>query len=162
MITKMKELKTKKTGKIFKTVICTIAMVAATSACTSQKSNSEAQQAETIATDSDSLALNLAATAGTYEGTIPSADGPGQKVVLTINADSTYSWSTDAIGKEKFHDEASGVYNVLPGNVLMLIRPSSNEHTFYKVKDTKSIIMTDSLGNEPDRATAKFYVLTKK
>ena len=43
-----------------------------------------------------------------------------------------------------------------------LLRPSSGEHSFYKVKDSKSIVMTDSLGNEPEGETAKLYVLTKK
>lgn len=50
----------------------------------------------------------------------------------------------------------------LDGNVMMLVRPSSGEHSFYKVKDSKSIVMTDSLGNEPEGETAKLYVLTKK
>ena len=59
-------------------------------------------------------------------------------------------------------DEASGVLQVLDGNVMMLVRPSSGEHSFYKVKDSKSIVMTDSLGNEPEGETAKLYVLTKK
>jgi len=54
------------------------------------------------------------------------------------------------------------VLQVLDGNVMMLVRPSSGEHTFYKVKDSKSIVMTDSLGNEPEGETAKLYVLTKK
>ena len=44
----------------------------------------------------------------------------------------------------------------------MLVRPSSGEHTFYKVKDANSLIMTDSLGTEPEGAMAKHYVLTKK
>lgn len=44
----------------------------------------------------------------------------------------------------------------------MLVRPSSGEHTFYKVKDNSSVIMTDSLGNEPEGEMAKLYVLTKK
>ena len=60
------------------------------------------------------------------------------------------------------HDEASGVIQVLDGNVLMLTRPSSGEHTFCKVKDAGSIILTDSLGNEPESGMAQMYVLTRK
>lgn len=60
------------------------------------------------------------------------------------------------------HDEASGTFQVLDNNVLMLVRPSSGEHTFYKVKDANSIVLTDSVGNEPEGETAKFYVLKKK
>ena len=44
----------------------------------------------------------------------------------------------------------------------LLVRPSSGEHTFYKVKDANSIILTDSVGNEAEGETAKFYVLKKK
>ncbi len=112
--------------------------------------------------DSVSADVDLAAVAGTYEGTLPAADCPGIKTVLTINADSTYQLQQDYIDRKDGHDEASGVLQVLDGNVMMLVRPSSGEHTFYKVKDDKSIVMTDSLGNEPEGETAKLYVLTKK
>lgn len=106
--------------------------------------------------------IDLASVAGTYEGTLPAADCPGIKTVLTINADKTYELKQDYIDRKDGHDEASGVLELLDGNVLMLVRPSSGEHTFYKVKDDKSIIMTDSLGNEPEDDMAKLYVLTKK
>ena len=43
----------------------------------------------------------------------------------------------------------------------MLVRPYSGEHTFYKVKDANFIILIDSVGNEPEGETAKFYVLKK-
>ena len=112
--------------------------------------------------DSVSADVALAAVAGTYEGTLPAADCPGIKTVLTINADSTYQLQQDYIDRKDGHDEASGVLQVLDGNVMMLVRPSSGEHSFYKVKDSKSIVMTDSLGNEPEGETAKLYVLTKK
>ena len=44
----------------------------------------------------------------------------------------------------------------------MLVRPSSGEHTYYKVKDAQSLVMTDSLGNEPEGEMAPLYVLKKK
>ena len=44
----------------------------------------------------------------------------------------------------------------------MLVRSSSGEHTFYKVKDANNVVLTDSLGNEPKGETAKLYVLKKK
>ena len=53
-------------------------------------------------------------------------------------------------------------FQVLDGNILMLVLPSSGEHTFYKVKDANSIVMTDSVGNEPEGETAKHYVLKKE
>lgn len=95
---------------------------------------------------------------GTYYGVLPS----DVKTTLTLNADSTYQLEQDYVDQKDGHDEASGVFKVLDGNVLMLVRPSSGEHTFYKVKDANSIVMTDSVGNEPEGETAKFYVLKKK
>ena len=106
--------------------------------------------------------MDLASIAGTYEGKFPAADGPGIKTVLTIKADSTYQLEQDYVDQKDGHDEASGVFKVLDVNVLMLVRPSSGEHTFYKVKYANSIVMTDSVGNEPEGETAKFYVLKKK
>ncbi len=110
----------------------------------------------------EKAAVDLAAVAGTYEGTLPAADCPGIKTVLTINADSTYQLQQDYIDRKDGHDEASGVLQVLDGGVLMLVRPSSGDHTFYKVKDAQSIMMTDSLGNEAEGEMAKLYVLNKK
>ena len=72
------------------------------------------------------------------------------------------SLKQDYIDRPDGHDEASGVFQVLDGGVLMLVRPSSGDHTFYKVKDATSIVMTDSLGNEPEGEMAKLYVLKVK
>nr|WP_294815589.1 hypothetical protein [Prevotella sp.] len=51
---------------------------------------------------------------------------------------------------------------MLDYNILMLVHSSSGEHTFYKFKDANSIVMTDSVGNEPEGETARFYVLKKR
>lgn len=97
---------------------------------------------------------------GTYRGTLPAADCPGIKTVLTIKADSTYSLSSDYIDRPNGHSEESGVYHK-NGNVIELVTPSSGEKTYYKVKDANSIIMTDSAGTEPQGETVKLYILTK-
>lgn len=132
-------------------------------ACNGKKTAQDETKNDSVSVaDSVSADFDLTAVAGTYEGTLPAADCPGIKTVLTINADSTYQLQQDYIDRKDGHDEASGVLQVLDGNVMMLVRPSSGEHSFYKVKDSKSIVMTDSLGNEPEGETAKLYVLTKK
>lgn len=141
------------------------AAVALTTSCNGKKTASaDADHDSTSVADTTVAGENvdLTTVAGTYEGTLPAADCPGIKTVLTINADSTYELKQDYIERKDGHDEASGVLQVLNGNVLMLVRPSSGEHTFYKVKDSKSIVMTDSLGNEAEGEMAKLYVLTKK
>ena len=133
--------------------------------CNGKTNGNETGKDSLSAVENDSLAADgvaIESLVGTYEGTLPAADCPGIKTVLTLNADSTYQYSADYLERKDGHDEASGVLQVLDGNVLMLVRPSSGEHTFYKVKDNSSVIMTDSLGNEPEGETAKLYVLTKK
>lgn len=142
-------------------LILAVAALVATASCTDKKASANVED-----NDSTSVAvvvneIDLANVAGTYEGTLPAADCPGIKMVLTINADSTYQMTQDYMDRKDGHDEVSGVFDVLDGNVLMLVRPSSGEHTFYKVKDGNSIVLTDSLGNEAEGESAELYVLKK-
>lgn len=53
------------------------------------------------------------------------------KTVLTINADRTYLLKQDYIDKKDGYDEANGIFKVLDGKVLMLVRLSTCEQTFY-------------------------------
>ena len=149
-----------------KLIVLAMSALAILASCTGKKTtpnaadNDSANVVDTTASDKDNV--DLASVAGTYEGTLPAADCPGIKTVLTINADSTYLLKQDYIDKKDGHDEASGIFKVLDGKVLMLVRPSTGEQTFYKVKDATSIIMTDSMGVEPEGETARLYVLKKK
>ena len=149
-----------------KLIVLTVGALAVLYSCTEKKTTANATDkdstsvVDTNATDDNYV--DLATVSGTYEGTLPAADCPGIKTVLTIKADSTYQLQQDYIDKKNGHDEASGVFKVLDGKRLMLVRPSSGEQTYYKVKDNNSIVMTDSLGVEPEGETAKLYVLKKK
>lgn len=149
-----------------KLIVLTVGALAVLSSCTEKKTTANATDKDSTsvvdATATDDNYVDLAAVSGTYEGTLPAADCPGIKTVLTIKADSTYQLQQDYIDKKNGHDEASGVFKVLDGKRLMLVRPSSGEQTYYKVKDNNSIVMTDSLGVEPEGETAKLYVLKKK
>lgn len=44
----------------------------------------------------------------------------------------------------------------------MLVRPSSGDNIFYKVRDGNRIVLIDSFGNEPEGETARFYVLKRE
>ena len=149
-----------------KLIVLTVGALAVLSSCTEKKTTANATDKDSTSvvdtTATDDNYVDLAAVSGTYEGTLPAADCPGIKTVLTIKADSTYQLQQDYIDKKNGHDEASGVFKVLDGKLLMLVRPSSGEQTYYKVKDNNSIVMTDSLGVEPEGETAKLYVLKKK
>ena len=96
--------------------------------------------------------------AGTYNGVLP----PNVETTLTLNADGTYLLIQAYKEKQNEREKLRGTFQVLDNNFLMLVRPSSGEHTFYKVKDDNNIVMTDSVGNEPEGETARFYVLKKR
>ena len=101
---------------------------------------------------------SLDSIAGTYNGVLP----PNVETTLTLNADGTYLLIQAYKEKQNEREKLRGTFQVLDNNVLMLVRPSSGEHTFYKVKDDNNIVMTDSVGNEPEGETARFYVLKKR
>ena len=52
--------------------------------------------------------------------------------------------------KEKLNEQekSRGTFQVLDGNILMLVLPLNSELVFYKVSDANSIALTDSLGND--------------
>lgn len=140
-----------------------VAAVALMASCGDKKTAQNEANADSISVaDTTMSALDLTAVAGTYEGTLPAADCPGFKTVITINADSTYQMQQDAIDRKDGHDEASGILEVKDDNLLVLVRPSSGDRTYIKVKDGDSIVLTDSVGNEPEGEIAKLYVLTRK
>lgn len=140
-----------------------VAFSALSFSCDSKKTAAATEGDDsTMVSDSTMAELNLADYVGTYEGTLPAADAGGFDVVLTLEADSTYTWTSDVPDEKDSHDEASGVFKILPGNVFMLVRPSTGEKSYYKVKAADQLIMTDSLGNEPEGEMNKLYILTKK
>lgn len=140
-----------------------VAAVALMASCGDKKTAQNEANADSISVaDTTMSALDLTAVAGTYEGTLPAADCPGFKTVITINADSTYQMQQDAIDRKDGHDEASGILEIKDDNLLVLVRPSSGDRTYIKVKDADSIVLTDSVGNEPEGEIAKLYVLTRK
>ncbi len=140
-----------------KKLISAMALVVAllSTACSGGGNTAPAPR-ETAATPTDT------AYCGTYQGTLPAADCPGIKTVLTIAADSTYTLSSQYIDRQAQPVVTSGVYHLKQGGKLIeLVTPSSGEKTYYKIKDAKSIVMTDSAGIEPQGPTAKFYVLKR-
>ncbi len=95
---------------------------------------------------------------GTYYGVLPS----DVETTLTLNADGTYLLTQTFKEKQNDQERLSGTFQVLDGNILMLVHPSSGDNIFYKVKNYSSIILIDSSKNEPKRKEAKHFVLRKK
>ena len=101
---------------------------------------------------------SLDSVAGTYNGVLP----PNVETTLTLNADGTYLLIQAYKEKQNEREKLRGTFQVLDNNVLMLVRPSSGDNIFYKVRDGNCIIQIDSVGNEPEGETARFYVLKKR
>ena len=101
---------------------------------------------------------SLDSMAGTYNGVLP----PNVETTLTLNADGTYLLIRPFKEKQNERKKLRGTFQVLNGNIMMLVHPSSGDNIFYKVMEDNSIIMTDSFGNEPEGETARFYVLKKR
>ena len=96
--------------------------------------------------------------AGTYNGVLP----PNVETTLTLNASGTYFLARTFKEKQNKQEKLRGTFQVLDYNILMLVHPSSGEHTFYKVKDANHIVMIDSFGNEPQKEDKKNYIHEKK
>ena len=62
--------------------------------------------------------------------------------------------------KQNEREKLRGTFQVLEGNILMLVHPLSGDNKFYKVRDANSIILIDSFGNEPKEK--KHHILKKK
>ena len=101
---------------------------------------------------------SLDSIAGTYNGVLP----PNVETTLTLNADGTYLLIQSYNEKQNEQERLKGSFQVLDGNVLMLVLPSSRDNIFYKVREDKSVVLLDSFGNESKNEDRKNYTLRKK
>ena len=95
--------------------------------------------------------IDLDSIAGTYCGVLP----PNVKTTLTLNADGTYLLIQVFKEKQNEQEKLRGTFQMLDGNILMLVHPLSGDNIFYKVKDDNCIILIDSFGNEPEKKLGK-------
>ena len=102
--------------------------------------------------------VSLDSIAGIYNGVLPHI----VETTLTLNADGTYLLIRTFKEKQNEQEKLRGTFQVLDGNILMLVHPSSGDNIFYKVRDGNCIILIDSFGNEPQKEVRKNYILKKK
>ena len=95
---------------------------------------------------------------GTYYGVLSS----DVETTLTLNADGTYLLIQTFKEKQNEQEKLKGSFQVLDGNILMLVHPSSGDNIFYKVRDGNHIILIDSFCNEPQIEERKNYILSKE
>ena len=101
---------------------------------------------------------SLDSVAGTYCGVLP----PNVETTLTLNADGTYLLIQAYNEKQNEQEKLRGTFQVLDGNILMLVHPSSGDNKFYKVRDVNHIVLIDLFGNEPKKENRDNYALIKK
>ena len=102
--------------------------------------------------------VSLDSITGTYYGMLPS----NVETTLTLNADGTYLLIQTFKEKQNEQERLKGSFQVLDGNILMLVHPASGDNIFYKVMEDNSIIFIDSFGNEPKKVVRKNYILKKR
>ena len=102
--------------------------------------------------------VSLDSVAGTYCGMLP----PNVETTLTLNADGTYLLIRAFKEKQNEQEKLRGTFQVLDGNILMLVHPSSGDNKFYKVRDANHIVLIDSFGNEPQKEDRKNHILKKR
>lgn len=102
--------------------------------------------------------VSFDSVAGTYCGILPS----NVETTLTLNADGTYLLIQTFKEKQNEQERLKGSFQVLDGNILMLVHPLSGDNIFYKVRENKSVILLDSFGNEPQNVDKKNYTLKMK
>ena len=102
--------------------------------------------------------VSLDSVAGTYCGMLPH----NVETTLTLNADGTYLLIQAYNEKQNEQEKLRGTFQVLDGNILMLVHPSSGDNKFYKVRDANHIVLIDLFGNEPQKEDKKNYILKMK
>ena len=102
--------------------------------------------------------VSLDSITGTYCGVLPS----DIETTLTLNADGTYLLIRTFKEKQNEQERLRGTFQVLDGNILMLVHPASGDNIFYKVRDVNHIILIDSFCNEPQKEVRENYILKKK
>ena len=102
--------------------------------------------------------VSLDSVVGTYCGVLP----PDVETTLTLNADGTYLLIQAYKEKQNEREKLRGTFQVLDGNILMLVHPSSGDNKFYKVRNANHIVLIDSFGNEPQKEDKKNYILKRK
>ena len=74
--------------------------------------------------------IDLDSIAGTYCVVLP----PNVETTLTLNADGTYLLIRTFKEEQKEQEKLRGTFQVLDGNILMLVHPSSGAETIYFIR----------------------------
>ena len=76
---------------------------------------------------------------GSYEGVIPAASGPGIKIILTLNSDSTYKMTTDYIDAREAKYTKIGKYEI--NNNIITIEGEEGANYYFKIKNNGLMVL---------------------
>ncbi len=97
--------------------------------------------------------------AGTYETTLPCADCPGIKSIITLNDDETFAISNEYLERSTINKDSGKFMWHDNGSVVHL----SSEETNIKLKvGENKLIQLDTDGNEIEGELADMYVYKKQ
>lgn len=97
---------------------------------------------------------------GTYAGTLPCwKDCEGIKTEITVNADSTYTLSSQALGQEKEPRIFKGKYSLQTSKNIITL-DAEGDHLKFLVQDN-SLKKLDKFGDAEQGAPQEKYVLEK-
>lgn len=96
---------------------------------------------------------------GTYEATVPCADCPGIKTILTLNKDRTFTISEEYLERKSKNEDKGNFEWDLAGRVVTLKGKNSNYK--YKVGEN-TITQLDTSGKPIDGPNKDSYVFKKK
>lgn len=139
-------------------LVLSVALAATLSNCTNkQKQAEQTTEPEVVIVEDETPAY-----VGVYEGTLPCADCPGIKTVLTINADSTYRLTSEYLEKEDGFFEQQATYSLIHnGEVIEFFTPSTGEKFYYRILDG-ALAVSDEKGTVNEGEHAADYILQKK
>ena len=99
--------------------------------------------------------LGNRASLDSITGTYCSVLLPNVETTLTLNADGTYLL-VRTFKEKQIEQKIRGISQVLDGNILILVHPSSDDNILYKVRGDKSVFywirLTTNLKNRIVRA----------
>lgn len=147
---------------IKKNLLLSIVLIMVMSSCVGSQKKSVIQEQDRVSViDSVNNKEESVAYCGTYKGTLPCADCVGIKTTLKINGDNTYNLRSEFLGKKEAVFIESGTYDIIDGNIIELITPSSGDKSYYKILDN-GIALSDSEGALNQGELADHYILKKQ
>lgn len=97
---------------------------------------------------------------GSYSGSLPCGDCKGILTKLTVNADNTYTLSSQYLGKETKPTVYKGTYNLDDKKIITL--DAEGDHLKFQVKEEdEMLVKLDKFGNAEQGSPAARYFLHK-